>query len=143
MKGIIYLALTAAFAAALLASCRKPPAEVTRAETAEAEVAEEAVPITEVKGTYAGGGTDADGNAYACEVEVIPAREVYWVKRRVGDGAPYDGVAIRRDDTFVVGFWDGYRYGVVAYTINPDGSLDGISAREDRTKTGAEKLEKK
>lgn len=143
MKGIICLTLTATLAAALLASCQKPPEEGKRAETAAAEVAEEAVPITEVKGTYIGNGTDADGNAYTCEVEIIPAREVYWVKRRVDDSAPYDGIAIRRDDTFVVGYWDGYRYGVVAYTINPDGSLDGASAQEDRIKTGAERLEKK
>jgi hypothetical protein len=34
-------------------------------------------------------------------------------------------------------------YGVVAYTIQPDGSLEGISADQDSTKTGTETLREK
>ena len=54
------------------------------------------------------------------------------------------GVGIRRGDLFVVGYRDErQKYGVFAYAINADGSLEGTSAYQDVTKTGTETLAKK
>ena len=133
----------AAIAATSLVSCRKPPKEPESPETTSPDIGAEAAPPVELERTYVGGGTDPAGNKYVCEVELTPAREVYWVVRQVDDGTPYDGVGIREGDTFVVGFRDESGYGVIAYTVNPDGSLGGISTHEDSTKVGAEKLAKK
>jgi hypothetical protein len=130
--------------AAVIASCRKPAEEVKEAETAEREAPAEPAANVTLEGPYVGGGADADGHAYTCEVEIDPARNVYWVTYSVGDRIPYPGVGLRRGDLFVVGYRDDREvYGVVAYTIKADGSLEGISADQDRTKTGTETLRKK
>ena len=42
--------------------------------------------------------------------------------------------------TFAAGFADRQGYGVVAYTVNADGSLDGTRTGKGATKTGTEKL---
>ncbi|MEE8639242.1 MAG: hypothetical protein V3T41_02415 [bacterium] len=144
MNKKVCLVLMVAALAAVIASCRKPPEEVTEAETAAAETSAETAANVILEGMYAGGGTDADGNAYTCEVEITPARNVYWVTYSVGDRIPYPGVGLRRGDLFVVGYRDDREvYGVVAYTIKPDGSLEGISADQDRTKTGTETLRRR
>lgn len=144
MNRIIYLIVAAAFAALLPASCRKGPEDVRGPETAAPETSADAVADVLLEGIYVGGGVDADGNAYNCDVEIEPARNVYWVTYYVDDRIPYPGVAMRRGSLFVVGYRDDREvYGVVAYTIKPDGSLDGTSANERSTKTGTERLEKK
>ncbi|HUV87696.1 MAG TPA: hypothetical protein VMX79_11365 [bacterium] len=144
MKRIIYLTVAVGLAAALPTSCRKPPEEVKGPETAAPEAPAEPAASVTLDGMYVGGGADADGNAYTCEVEIAPARSVYWVTYHVGDRIPYPGVGLRRGDLFVVGYRDDRDiYGVVAYTIKPDGSLEGISADQDSTETGTETLRKK
>lgn len=144
MNRILYLTVAVALAAGLPTSCRKPPDEVKEAETAALEAPAEPAANVTLDGTYVGGGADADGNAYTCEVEITPARNVYWVTYGVGDRIPYPGVGLRRGDLFVVGYRDDREvYGVVAYTIKPDGSLEGISADQDSTKTGTETLRRR
>ncbi len=138
------LVLIAVAAAALPAACRKAPEAEKTAAAAAAETAAPAGAAVDVEGTYGGGGTDPDGQAYDCDVKFIPARQVYWVERFI-DGRPMaPGVGIRRGDTFVVGYRDDRdRYGVVAYHIKPDGSLEGTSAQQDSVKVGLEVLKKK
>jgi hypothetical protein len=141
---IKWIALGCVVAAAVFAgACRKQADEPAAAETAPAAEAEAPAPGPSLEGKYVGGGTDADGRSYACELEVVKSRTMYDVMRRVDGGEPYAGVAILNENTFAVGFNDGRRYGVVAYNVNPDGSLEGISAYEDSTREGAERLEKK
>jgi hypothetical protein len=144
MNRIIYFAVAVGLAAALPTSCRKPAEEVTEDETAALEAPAEPAANVTLEGAYVGGGTDVEGNAYTCEVEITPARNVYWVTYDVGDRIPYPGVGLRRGDLFVVGYRDDRDiYGVVAYTIKPNGSLEGISADQDGTKTGTETLRRK
>jgi len=128
-------------AAFFAGGCGKPAEEAAPAETAPAAEAE--TPAPTFAGTYVGGGVDADGRSYTCELEVVKFRTMYDVKRGVDGGEPYAGVAILSENTFAVGFNDGRHYGVVAYNVNPDGSLEGISAYEDGTRVGTERLEKK
>ncbi len=143
MNKTIFLILITAAAAAPLASCRKATEAGTAAvaTTAETEAATSAI---ELEGTYEGGGTAPDGRTYSCEVKFVPANQVYWVERYVGDIPMVPGVAIQRGDLFVVGFRDEReRYAVIAYEVRPDGSLEGTSAYQDTTKTGSETLKKK
>lgn len=141
MNKKVCLVLMVAALAAVIASCRKTSEEVKGPETAAAETSAETAANVILEGMYVGGGADADGNAYKCKVEITPARNVYWVTYSVGDRIPYPGVGLRRGDLFVVGYRDDREvYGVVAYTIKPDGSLEGISADQDSTKTGTETL---
>lgn len=144
MNKKVCLILIAAAAAAPLASCRKAPETGPPGATAEAETAAETPTLVDIEGTYVGGGTDAEGQAYNCEVKFIWARQVYWVERYVDRRPMIPGVGIRRGDLFVVGFRDERdKYGVFAYGINADGSLEGTSAYQGVTKTGTEKLTKK
>lgn len=130
-------------AAFSVGACRKQGEEVALAETALAAEAETPTPASGIVGAYVGGGADSDGRSYTCELEVVRFRTMYDVKRRVDGGEPYAGVAILSENTFAVGFNDSRRYSVVAYNVNPDGSLEGISAYEDSTRLGTERLEKK
>lgn len=144
MNRLTCLLLFAAALAALLASCRKAPETGTAAAIASAETAAVPSPAGYIEGTYEGGGTTPDGQTYSCEVKFMPAKQVYWVERYVGDIPMVPGVGIRRDDLFVVGFRDERdRYAVIAYDVKPDGSLEGTSAYQDGAKTGTETLKKK
>lgn len=130
--------LVCAAALALCAASCKKQAE----ETASPETAEAAAPLADVVGKYVGGGTEPEGRPYTCELEVVAFKTMYDVQRRVDGDEPYAGVAILSENTFAVGFNDGRRYGLVAYNVNADGSLTGISAFEGGAKTGTETLTK-
>jgi hypothetical protein len=146
MNKVYGIIVVVAFAAVLPASCRKAAEDTTAPGTATPATAAETAAETEIDiaGTYAGSGVDPDGNPYDCEVDIEPQRHVYWVTYRVGDRIAYPGVALWRGDLFVVGYRDERDVlGVVAYTVNPDNSLEGITAHEGSTKTGTERLEKK
>lgn len=125
------------------ASCKKQGEKTAFPETAEVTGEETSTPTVEIVGKYVGGGIDPDGRPYTCELEVTAFRAMYDVKRRVDGGEPYAGVGILSESTFAVGSNDGRRYGLVAYNVNADGSLTGISAYEGGTKTGTESLTKK
>jgi hypothetical protein len=104
---------------------------------------ESTAPAGAVGGKYAGSGTNPDGGSYDCEVTVAPRGKVYDVMWYF-DGQPgYEGVGILKGKTFVVGFASGAGYGVVAYTVKADGSLDGTWTGQGGTKVGTEKLAKK
>jgi hypothetical protein len=144
MNRAFYILLFAAATAALLASCRKTPEAGTAAATAAAETAAVTSPAFDLEGTYEGDGTTPEGQTYSLEVKFMPAKQVYWVERYVGDIPMVPGVGILRDDLFVVGLRDEReRYAVIAYEIKPDGSLEGTSAYQDTAKTGVETLKKK
>ncbi|MGD8718958.1 MAG: hypothetical protein PVH29_09070 [Candidatus Zixiibacteriota bacterium] len=146
MNKVYGIIVAVALVAVIPASCRKAAEGTAEPETATPPTAAETATETEIDivGTYAGSGVDPDGDAYDCEVDVEPGRHVYWVTYRVGDRIAYPGVALWRGDLFVVGYRDEAGVlGVVAYTVNPDNSLEGITAYEGSTKTGTERLEKK
>jgi hypothetical protein len=144
MNRPICLLLFAAALAALLASCRRAPEAGTAAANAAAETAAAPSPAVDIEGIYEGGGTTLDGQTYSCEVKFMPAKQVYWVERYVGDIPMVPGVGILWGKLFVVGFRDEReRYAVIAYEVKPDGSLEGTSAYQGSTKTGAETLKKK
>ncbi len=144
MNTIRYLTVAASFAVALTASCSKSPEVEEGPETTAPDTSLKTAADVLLDGMYVGGGTDAEGNAYTCDVEITGARNVYWVTYTVSERIPYPGVGLRRGDLFVVGYRDDREvYGVVAYTIKPDGSLEGISANQNSTETGTETLERK
>ena len=143
MKKIICVLAAAALALAL-AGCCKSIFGGKKGETRgpNGSLATEA-PAAGVAGKYAGAGTNADGSAYKCDVDVTPAGKIYKVVWYF-DGQPgYEGTGILKGKTFVVGFANQQGYGVVAYAVNADGSLDGTWAGKGATKAGTEKLTKK
>jgi hypothetical protein len=113
---------------------------------------EEKVPFTtdappktgDITGSYEGGGANPGGaGSYDCTVEISKAGEGYVVVWYF-DGQPgYEGSGILKGNTFVVGFANPQGYGVVAYTVNPDGSLDGTWTGQGNPETGTETLRKK
>jgi len=97
-------------------------------------------PSGDVAGKYAGTGTNADGSAYKCAVEITRAGNVYKVGWYFDGKLGYEGTGILKGNTFVVGFANERGYGVVAYTVKPDGSLDGTWTGKGATKAGGEVL---
>lgn len=102
------------------------------------------LPAGDIIGTYEGSGENPGGaGSYDCTVEISRAGEGYVVVW-LFDGQPgYEGSGILMDSTLVVGFANPNGYGIVAYTVNPDGSLDGTWAGMGDTKTGTEMLRRK
>ncbi len=108
------------------------------------DTTEFAVPMDGIAGSYEGGGVNPGGTgSYDCTVEITRASEGYTVVWYF-DGQPgYEGSGILKDNTLVVGFANAQGYGVVAYTVNPDGSLDGTWTGQGNPETGTETLRKK
>ncbi|MGD8720103.1 MAG: hypothetical protein PVH29_14945 [Candidatus Zixiibacteriota bacterium] len=104
---------------------------------------ESTAPAGTLGGTYGGSGTNPDGGSYICEVEITPRGKVYDVVWHFDGVRGYEGVGILKGDTFVVGFVSAAGYGVVAYTVKADGSLDGTWTGQGGTRVGTEKLKKR
>jgi hypothetical protein len=96
-----------------------------------------------VAGNYAGAGTNPDGGTYACDVTVAERGNVYRVMWYFDGELGYEGTGILKGNTFVVGYAGPQGYGVVAYTVKADGSLDGTWTGRGATNTGTEKLTRK
>ncbi len=96
-----------------------------------------------VEGEYVGSGTNPGGGSYKCEVTVTRSGKAYRVMWYF-DGKPgYEGTGILKGDTFVVGYVGPQGYGVVAYEVKADGSLEGTWAGKGSPKLGTERLERK
>jgi hypothetical protein len=111
---------------------------------------DESLPVVEtdepsgvnVEGKYTGSGTNPDGGSYECDVTVSRAGRAYAVAWYFDGQLGYEGTGIVKRNTFVVGFASSQGYGVVAYTIGRDGSLDGTWTAPGATKLGTEKLKR-
>jgi len=142
MKNALRLTAAAAIFLSLLA-CKKleglrggPEEPLPAVEAGEAGGAN-------VEGKYAGAGTNPEGGTYSCDVAVTGRGSVYSVMWYF-DGQPgYEGTGIVKGNTFVVGYAGPQGYGVVAYTVKADGTLDGTWTAAGATRVGTEKLEKK
>lgn len=99
--------------------------------------------VAALEGHYAGAGTNPDGSSYKCDVEIKKNGQAYPVTWYFDGKLGYEGTGILKGNTFVVGFINPQGYGVVAYTVNADGSLDGTWTGKGATKAGSEKLTKK
>jgi hypothetical protein len=131
------LAVVASFAGCKkLERLAKPPGErVPAAGGREAAGA--------VGGDYVGSGTNPDGGSYECEVTVTRSGKAFRVMCYF-DGKPgYEGTGILKGETFVVGYAGPQGYGIVAYEVKADGSLDGTWAGKGSSKLGTEKLTRK
>jgi hypothetical protein len=95
-----------------------------------------------VEGDYAGFGTNPEGGSYECEVTVTRSGKVYRVMWYFDGKLGYEGTGILKGDTFVVGYAGPQGYGVVAYAVRADGSLEGTWAGKGSSKLGTEKLTK-
>lgn len=93
-----------------------------------------------VGGNYAGTGTNEDGSSYSCDVVITREGDRYKAVWYFNGKPGYEGVGIKKGQTFVVGFANNQGYGVVAYTVNGDGSLDGLWAAKGAAKTCSERL---
>jgi hypothetical protein len=96
-----------------------------------------------LEGKYAGSGTNPEGGSYTCEVNVRRDNRVYLVEWYFDGQLGYEGVGVVKGNNFVVGFAGPQAYGVVAYTIGRDGSLDGTWTAPGSTKLGTEKLKRR
>ncbi|MEO6655938.1 MAG: hypothetical protein ABIO36_07615 [Pyrinomonadaceae bacterium] len=80
-----------------------------------------------IAGEYDATGTNPTGTAYKAGLVVTPHDDVYQFTWTSGKNS-YDGVGVMSDSEVAVSFTDGGSgkgCGVVLYTINKDGSLDG------------------
>jgi hypothetical protein len=93
-----------------------------------------------VEGKYTGSGTNPEGGSYKCDVTVSRKGDAYAVTWYFDGKLGYEGTGILKGNTFVVGFAGPRGYGVVAYTVKADGSLDGTWAGKGGSKLGTEKL---
>lgn len=93
-----------------------------------------------VEGKYTGSGTNPDGGSYECDVTVSRKGDAYAVTWYFDGRLGYEGSGIMKGNTFVVGFAGPQGYGVVAYAVKADGSLDGTWAGKGSSKLGTEKL---
>jgi len=142
MKKLIAYAAALAVAVAITGCCKGLKEKVEKeVKTSEAGTAVAAAPALE--GRYAGEGTNADGSGYKCEVEIKKNGSAYPVAWYFDGKLGYEGTGLVKGNTFVVGFVNPQGYGVVAYTISADGSLDGAWTGKGATKAGTEKLTKK
>lgn len=101
------------------------------------------VPHADITGKYVGTGTNPDGSGYECEVEITKEGNVYKTVWYFDGKSGYEGRGILKGDTFVVGFGNAQGYGVVAYTVGSDGSLEGTWSGKGGTKVGTEKLRRR
>lgn len=103
-----------------------------------------------IAGKYNVTGTNPNGAMYRGTLEVIAHGDVY--QFRWNAGSQYDGVGVQTGDAVAVAFASGANgqgCGVVDYSIQSDGTLDGKwgywgvneSGRERATKTGGPGLE--
>ena len=142
MRASIIIFLVAALALLQFAGCAKL---FNRDEPKETPFTMDAPPKTgDITGTYEGSGENPGGaGGYDCTVEISKTGEGYMVVWFF-DGQPgYEGSGILKDNTLVVGFANPNGYGIVAYTVNPDGSLDGTWAGAGGTTMGTEMLKRK
>lgn len=93
-------------------------------------------------GTYAVRGHGADGQAYEGTATLQPAGDDTWrVAWRVGDDlATGVGLLIPEGPLLVVGYVIGGEIGVVAYAVQPDGSLHGTWTQGRGGGVGSETL---
>lgn len=96
--------------------------------------------IFSVGGMYEVKGTNPDGTPYSGTVKISQAGSVYLFGWNVG--ASYGGIGIRNKNILAVSWGSGKEAvnGIVLYTINPDGSLEGSWATPQSTMLGTEKL---
>ena len=139
MYKLLCAAAVAALAVMQFVGCDKLPGR----EEPDAKPPLERGPAAGIEGTYEGRGTNPDGSSYDCEVTITKEGDGYQVVWYFEGQAGYEGAGILKGNTFAVGFASPQGYGVVAYTVNRDGSLDGTWTAAGGTATGAEKLEKK
>jgi hypothetical protein len=138
MYKLLYAAVVAVLAVIQFVGCDKLPGR----EEPDAKPPLEYGPSIGIEGTYDVSGTNPDGTEYECEVGITKKGESYQVIWYFEGQAGYEGRGILRGNTFVVGFANPASYGVVVYTVNADGSLDGTWAAAGGTKTGTETLKK-
>jgi hypothetical protein len=141
MRRVIIIGVALAVAASCC-GCRKLLGE-RKGPTAPGPEAPAAGAAPGLAGDYAGAGTNPDGSAYACDVKITPRGSVYAVAWYFDGRLGYEGSGILKGDTFVVGYAGPRGYGVVAYAVKADGSLDGTWTGKGATTTGTEKLTRK
>jgi hypothetical protein len=96
-----------------------------------------------VEGEYSGYGTTPYGTSYRCDVTVARKGDAYVVTWYLEGKVSYKGTGILKDDTLVVGYAAPEGYGVVAYEVKADGSLEGEWAAKGGSKAGTETLKRK
>ena len=110
------------------ASPENNAAHATSATPSSASSATASASIKDLAGTYAITGTNEGGGGnYAGTLLVTNRDDVYQFSWDTA-GKKYDGVGVQTDDNVAVAFTDGNDgtgCGVVLYTIQPDGTLNG------------------
>jgi len=102
-----------------------------------------AATFADVVGEYRGEGTNPGGQgSYTCDVKITRSGDVYAVQWYFDGSLGYEGVGIMKGGLFCVGYTSSGGYGIVVYTINADGSLDGTWAGKGSAELGTEKLTK-
>jgi hypothetical protein len=98
-----------------------------------------------VAGKYDCAGEDTDGTAYTATVTIKKKGDAYAVEWELADGQKFVGVGVLTGRTLAVSWVNQRMIGVMAYTVEKDGSLNGTwSALGDpKGRVAKEKLTKK
>lgn len=124
----------------VFAGCKYLP--FGKKEKVEEQAIAKPLPPAEISvgGMYEVKGANPDGTAYSGTVKISQAGSVYLFGWNVG--ASYGGIGIRNNNSLAVSWGSGHEAvnGIVLYTINADGSLEGFWATPDNTLLGSEKL---
>jgi hypothetical protein len=84
-----------------------------------------------VEGTYAYQGAAADGHTYEGTMTIAASGDLYTVAQEEtgSEGSPLTSIGIRLGQAFAMSYGPGVpegTCGIVLYTVQPDGSLDGV-----------------
>lgn len=80
------------------------------------------------------------GQRYGYKVEIEKAGEIYLLRWTVEENVGYSGVGVIKDGYLCVGYESYISYGVAAYKIETDGTLNGVFGLPGYKETGSEKL---
>jgi hypothetical protein len=98
-----------------------------------------------VVGKYDCAGEDVSGAAYTATVTIKKTGDAYTVEWELADGQKYVGVGVLTGRTLAVSWLNQRLIGVMAYTVEKDGSLTGTWSvlGDPKGRVSKEKLTKK
>jgi hypothetical protein len=101
-----------------------------------------ALPVAaqDIGGSYIVQGTGFDGQAYGGEAEIVVTSDVTCEITWVTGGQVSEGICMRQNDVFAAAYVLSGRTGMVIYTVNADGSMQGTWTIAGMNAVGTESL---
>lgn len=93
-----------------------------------------------IGGTYAVEGRSFDGSVYRGQAEILLTSDYTCRIRWVTGGQVSEGICMRQDGVFAAAYILAERVGMVIYTVNPDGTMQGTWTVDGVNAVGSEVL---